>query len=97
MMYIRTAKKVEAIQWLGNNAKEIFEKCVSDKTIMIGDTEFQISIQGVFVKSESMFCIETEFGTTESKIGSWIIFDDNSIYFVSNEYFQENFLNLSNK
>lgn len=96
-MYIRTAKKVEAIQWLGNNAKEIFDKSVSDKTVIIGDTEFRISIQGVFVKHESIFCIETEFGTNEAQIGSWIIFDDNTIYSVSNEYFQNNFLSIGNK
>ena len=98
MIYIRTAKKVLAIQWLGNNAKDIFECSSSGKVINIKGVEYKLSINPIYVsESESQIVIHKGIYEMRVKIGDWIVFEENDIFCYSQKYFEDNFLNLSNK
>ena len=98
MIYIRTAKKVLAIQWLGNNAKDIFECSSSGKVINIKGVEHKLSINPIYiVESENQIVIHKGLYEMIAKIGDWIVFEENDIFCYSHKYFEDNFLNISNK
>jgi hypothetical protein len=98
MIHIRTAKKVLAIQWLGNNSKEIFEYSSSGEIINIKGVEHKLSINPIYVaESENQIVIHKGIYEIRAKIGDWIVFEENDIFCYSQKYFEDNFLILSNK